>query len=156
MPSTNKTSYLNLNQWEAEDRPMRNDFNSDNLTVDRILGAHVANTDIHITAEERTYLKDSQLTMMYTGTGESTKTIALSSEVRFVIVFAAGKPLAELNSSGKTKTYFALGYAALGASLGLSISATADSITVSQGEDTSGNFPSLNESGVQYKVVMFK
>ncbi len=157
MPSTNKTSNLGLNQWIDTDRPMRNDFNSDNAVLDSAVGGHINNSDIHITADERKYLTDSQATYVYSGTGESSKSFTLTESFRFIAVFAKGKPLAEYDSaSGKTKAYSAFGYASAGASVGLSIAASGTGFTVSLGEDENGNYPCLNESGVQYKVVMFK
>lgn len=151
MPSTNKTQYLSLNQWVETDRPMRNDFNSDNLTLDSVLGGHVNNGDIHVTAEEKKYLTDFQQVYLYAGTGEASKTFTLTDSFRFIAVFAKDMPL---STSGKA--YSALGYVGLGASAGLSISATGTDFTVSQGEDANGNSICLNESGVQYRVVMFK
>lgn len=157
MPSTNKTKNLKLNSWESNDRPMRNDFNSDNAILDNIVGGHVANENIHITPSEKAYLKDFHVTDMYAGTGENTKKISFTEPVRFVMVFAEEKPMSVYDStSGKTKSYCAAGYVAVGASSGLSISATGTSITVMQGDDGNGNLAALNEIGVQYKVVIFK
>lgn len=146
MPSSNKTANLSLNQWAESDRPMRNDFNSDNALIDSALGGHIKNGNIHVTAEEKEFLKDSHAVYMYTGTGESSKTITLTEKFRYICVFSSGKPFSD---SGKV--YSAVGYAGLGSTLGLSISASGMGFTVSQ-NDTAG----LNESGVQYKVVMFK
>lgn len=146
MPSANKTSNLGLNQWVDSDRPMRNDFNSDNALLDLAVGGHINNSDIHVTAEEKELLKDSHIVYTYAGSGESTRTITLTETFRFIYIFASGKPLSD---SGKA--YSAMGYVSLGSSLGLSISASGTSFTVSQNDTAS-----LNESGVQYKVVMFK
>ena len=146
MPSTNKTANLSLNQWAESDRPMRNDFNSDNALIDSALGNHINNSNIHVTAEEKEFLKDSHITHMYTGTGESSKTIILTEKFRCILVFANAKPLAE---SGKV--YSATGYVGLGSSLGLSLSASGTGFTVSQNDTAC-----LNETGVQYKVIMFK
>lgn len=139
MPSTNKTANLKLNQWVETDRPMRNDFNSDNLAIDTAIGNHVNNSAIHVTAEEKRYLKDLLMTYIYTGTGEASKTVTLTESFRYIAVFASGKVL----SGG----YSAMGYVGLGASVGLSVSASGEGFTVSG---------SLNENGVQYKVVMIK
>lgn len=146
MPSTNKTANLSLNQWAESDRPMRNDFNSDNALIDSALGGHIKNGNIHVTAEEKEFLKDSHMTYMYTGTGENSKTVTLTESFRYICVFASGKPF--LNSG---KAYSAVGYAGLGSTLGLTISASATGFTVNQNESVC-----LNESGVQYKAVMFK
>lgn len=151
MPSTNKTQYLGLNQWEESDRPMRNDFNSDNSLVDSALGAHINDGDIHITAEDKKYLADMHATYMYSGSGEATKTVILTESFRFIAVFANGMPLAT-----GSKVYSAFGYSGVGSSAGLSISSSGAGFTVTQGSDESGNSLCLNESGVQYKVIMFK
>lgn len=146
MPSTNKTANLSLNQWAESDRPMRNDFNSDNAKLDSVVGGHVNNSDIHVTAEEKEFLKDSHMVYAYAGSGESSRTITFTESFRFVCIFASGKPLSD---SGRM--YSAMGYVAIGGSMGLSISASGTSFTVSQNDTVS-----LNESGVQYKVIMFK
>ncbi len=151
MPSTNKTSKLGLNQWVETDRPMRNDFNADNMLVDSVLGGHVNNADIHVTAEEKKFLKDFQQLYSYVGTGESTKTITLSEGFRCICIFASGKPVMTSD-----KVYSAVGYAGAGASLGLSLSASGTGFTVRQGADESGVNLCLNENGVQYKAIMFK
>ena len=88
MPSTNKTKNLKLNSWESNDRPMRNDFNSDNALIDSALGGHIKNGNIHVTAEEKEFLKDSHMTYMYTGTGENSKTVTLTESFRYICVFA--------------------------------------------------------------------
>lgn len=142
MPSTNKTNHLGLNQWQESDRPVRNDFNSDNLLVDTALGEHLANGDIHVTAEEKSYIKDWLLSYSYTGTGESSRAFVLGEKIRFVMIFAKDKPLAD---------YSAFGYLALGCSQGLTVSASGTGFTVSH--DTSIK---LNEEDVQYRVVMLK
>ena len=157
MPSTNKTTNLSLNQWVESDRPMRNDFNSDNTIIDSVVGTHVANSSIHVTADEKARIGTPYLTNMYAGTGEGTKSISLSEKVRFVVVYAEDMPLSVYDStSGKTKSYAAVGYTTLGGSSGLAIGGSGKSITVYQGEDENGNKTCLNELGVQYKVVMFK
>lgn len=146
MPSTNKTQYLSLNQWADFDRPVRNDFNSDNAIVDSVLGGHVNNSDLHITAEDKEYLAAPHQVYSYTGTGDASKTVTLTEGFKFIAVFAKDKPLA-----GSDAVYSALGYVGLGASSGLSISASGTGFTVSQGDGIC-----LNESGVQYRVIMFK
>lgn len=140
MPSTNKTTHLGLNQWKETDRPMRNDFNSDNLLLDTAVGEHIENSDIHVTAQEKAYIKDWLVNYSYTGTGESSRAFVLSDKVRFVMIFAKDKLLSD--------GYSACGYLSLGCSAGLSISASGTGFTVSSEK--------LNENGVQYRVVMLK
>ncbi len=146
MPSTNKTTNLSLNQWVESDRPMRNDFNSDNAKLDSVVGGHVNNGNIHVTAEEKEFLKDSHKVYAYAGSGESTRTITLTEKFRYISIFASEKPLEDGG-----KAYAATGYVGVGSSLGLSLSASGPGFTVSQNDKAC-----LNESGVQYKVIMFK
>jgi len=157
MPSENKTKYLKLNQWTENDRPMRNDFNSDNSIVDSALGGHITDSSIHITAEEKEYLRAFIAEDGYAGNGESSQTISFTQPITAVIVYAVGKGLSQFDSaSGKAKTYMAVGHRAMGASSGVTVSASATSITVSQKEDADGNILSLNEQGVQYKIIIFR
>lgn len=146
MPSTKKTEHLGLNLWEESDRPMRNDFNSDNRLLDSAIGAHIGNGDIHITSDEKKHLANLITVKAYSGTGESTKTVTLTDTFRFIMVFAKDKPA--LSSS---KVYCAFGYVGQGAGEGLSLSASGTSFTVSQGDSIS-----LNESGTQYRAILFK
>lgn len=53
MPSTNKTSFLSLNSWIGDDKPKRDDFNTDNQIIDRAIKTHHENTTTHITGDER-------------------------------------------------------------------------------------------------------
>lgn len=38
MPSSNKTSHLQLNQWIGSDKPRKDDFNADNFALDTAVG----------------------------------------------------------------------------------------------------------------------
>ena len=53
MSSTNKTANLGLNSWIESDRPKRTDFVSDNTIIDNVLGNHVKDNGVHLTAEEK-------------------------------------------------------------------------------------------------------
>lgn len=145
MPSTNKTEHLELNLWEASDRPMRNDFNSDNNLIDSALGGHISDSGIHITALEKDYLKQPYEVKSYSGTGESTQTVALTRGFKVVLIFAKDKP-----AVSSQKVYCGFGYAGSGASAGLSLSASGKSFTVSQSDTVA-----LNESSVQYIAILF-
>lgn len=151
MPSVNKTSNLKLNLWEPTDRPMRNDFVSDNILIDAAVGEHIKNSTLHLSAEEKAYIAGPMAVMSYTGNGESERVITLNEKVKLVIVFAQNKPV--LSS---TKVYFSMGYAGLGSASGLSVNSNGLEITVSQTTDSLGNVISLNESGTSYKVIMLK
>ncbi len=151
MPSLNKTQRLKLNLWEPTDRPMRNDFNSDNILIDTVVGEHTNNSNIHLSAEEKAYLQKPVAVMNYTGNGESSRSFTLSEKAKLVIVFAHGKPAISAN-----KVYFALGYTGLGALSGVSVAESGMEFTVSQFADSQGNTISLNENGTGYRVVMLR
>ena len=87
MPTNNKTS-LGLNSWAGTDKPMRKDFVDDNTLINTLLTSHFNNTDVHLTAADRTQLKEGFVIGTYCGNGASKQDIALPFDARLVIVFA--------------------------------------------------------------------
>lgn len=53
MPSSNKTTYYNLNKWISTDKPIMSDFNSDNEILDSVINSHISNTSLHLTSDEK-------------------------------------------------------------------------------------------------------
>lgn len=157
MPSSNKTRYLNLNFWAESDRPMRNDFNLDNGIVDQVVGTHIENSGIHLTSAEKSYVSEPYLTMVYSGDGESSRSFTLTETVNFVVVYAQSKPFSLFSSTESVvKTYAAVAHKAIGGSAGLTVMANGTGFTVKQVGASQGYSVNLNESGVQYKVIMFR
>ena len=72
MASTNKTANLHLNQWEATDPVMREDFNADNAKLD------AAFAELAATSKCRSG--------SYTGNGNVSQTISLGARPKAVFV----------------------------------------------------------------------
>ena len=157
MPSSNKTRYLNLNFWAETDRPMRNDFNLDNGIIDQVVGSHIENSDLHLTSSEKAFVQEPYVTMVYSGDGESSRSFTVTEAFSFAVVYAQGKPFSLLSSAESVvKTYAAVAHKSIGASAGLTIMSNGTGFTVKQTEASQGYSVNLNETNVQYKVIMFR
>ena len=78
--STNKTTHYQLNQWEAEDRVLRTEFNQDNAKLDSALTQ---------AAQERAELQAAIpkiVTGTYTGNGAASRTITVGFTPKAVLV----------------------------------------------------------------------
>ena len=71
--STNKTTHYQLNQWEAEDKVLRSEFNEDNQKIDAALAGLVSQL---VGKADKTELAALPRILIgsYTGTGTTTKT----------------------------------------------------------------------------------
>lgn len=87
MASTNKTTNLGLNSWLDTDKPRRADFVEDNQIIDEKLGEHLADTEAHLSVQDREKFNQRVYTMYYVGTGEDSQTFTLPFEPVFVMVF---------------------------------------------------------------------
>lgn len=156
MPSTNKTKHLNLNKWEAEDRPKRNDFVSDNTILDTVVGEHINNSSLHVTASEKQKLAQMYTCVAYAGTGAATETIVLDFVPSIVFVYKKFSPPVSYNSGGyMVVNSAACGTAALGGSPGVAISGK--NVVVSQSTSASnGMFLNLNQEYGQYVVIALR
>lgn len=77
MPSTHKTDNYGLNQWAGDDRPIRTDFNDDNLKIDGALKS-LKDRDDQLTANkaESGYCKLPNGIIMQWGVAEITPSTA--------------------------------------------------------------------------------
>lgn len=154
MATSQYTPNLHLSAWAETDRPKRADFVSDNAIIDTQLGGHIANGDIHVTADEKAKLSQPYTVSLYSGSGESTLSISLGFQPKLVMIYKRGAaPIAY--SGGTAVINSAVGCYGHGASLGMSLTATAVSVT-EQATATDGARISLNESGSQYTIIAFK
>lgn len=154
MASSAKTEKLRLNSWSGEDRPKREDFNTDNSIIDSVLGGHIADGGIHLTKEEKQRISAPYKTGSYIGTGESEKTLTLSAKPKAVLVFASNKPLVWLDSAGKLN-------AGSGASIdtyhtpGVQISGSGFKVSNAEATAQQDWNTSLNKIGVTYFYIAF-
>ena len=154
MASSNHTANLGLCSWAATDRPKRADFVSDNSIIDSVLGGHVSNTAVHLSAEEKSKALTPFEYVIYSGNGESSRDISVGFRPTIAFVFKRSAPPAEY-SDGVNTVNSGCGIYAHGTTLGVSINSTG--VTVTQ-ENTASNGRriSLNEQGCQYSVIAFK
>ena len=154
MATSNYTANLHLSAWAETDRPKRADFVSDNNIIDTQLGGHIADTDIHLTAQEKAKISEPFVLNVYSGTGESSRTINLSFQPKIAIVFKRGVPFVTY-SSGVNSVNAAVGCYGHGCSEGISISSSGVVVTQSA-TATDGVKICLNENGSQYTIIAFK
>lgn len=100
MPTNNKTANLGLNSWLGTDKPIREDFVSDNEKLDKVISDHLNDIDAHMTAERLELLNSSFIVGTYTGDGNSVRVISLDFHPRLAIVLYRGMPLVEYNAEG--------------------------------------------------------
>ena len=154
MATSNYTPNLHLSAWSDSDRPKRADFVSDNSIIDTQLGGHLADTTGHLTAQEKAKLSEPFVFNVYTGTGESSRTISLSFQPKLAIVFKRGVPFVTY-SNGVNSVNAAVGCYGHGCSEGISLSSSGVVVTQSAAA-TDGVKICLNETDSQYTVIAFK
>ncbi len=153
MASTNKTANLGLNQWIGTDKPKRSDFVSDNTIIDNILGNHINDTSIHLTAEEKDRASTPYVIYTVYGTGEATTTLKVGFTPRLVFAFKKSSALCEpKDEQTKVNSAIATSYGTTG---GLTIEN--DEIVMHQIIASSANaMYNLNENSAEYIVIVFK
>ncbi len=157
MPTENKTANLGLNSWLGTDKPMREDFVSDNEKIDKAITDHLNDTTLHITEEQITRINKPFEVGIYIGDGQASKTIDLTFQPKLVVVFLRSMPLFEYNSADGyvicNSAIFTSGGA--GGSLGGSI--IFESIQVLQNTTPSnGRLINLNKQNSAYVYIAFK
>lgn len=154
MASSNYTTNLGLCNWAATDRPKRADFVSDNGIIDSVLGGHVNNAAIHMSAAEKAQALAPFDVSIYSGNGESSRTIAADFRPSFAVVYKKDSPPVAYEN-GAVIVNSAYSVYGSGSSAGLSI--VSSGVTVQQQATASdGVRLSLNEQGCQYVAVLFK
>ncbi len=157
MASTSKTTNLGLSLWEAADMPERLDFRQDNEQLETLVGTHINNMNMHLTATEKNLVQSPYEVYTYTGDGIEQRDIYLTGTPKLVLAFAVGKPAVQQDSS-YTKVYFSIAQNT-SASAGISVSGKRVRVT-QQTEATAaatgdGMRLCMNESGVSYVLFTF-
>lgn len=92
MSSTNKTQFLKLNKWTGDDKPKKDDFNTDNQLIDDCLREHLSPNTLHVTPADRIKWDSSSIISgTYTGNGSSARTIDLGFSPSYGMVYAVNK-----------------------------------------------------------------
>ncbi len=155
MASTSFTPNLGLCSWQPSDRPKRIDFVSDNQKIDEILGTHIDDKDVHVTAQEKAIYSSPYKVVTYVGDGQSTRTLSLDKEYTFAIVFDKNSPIQKSDTNGDTILKFAL----VGRMFGSQSNITLNSNSITVTEDTTstdGIKNSFNEQYGQYVMILFR
>lgn len=156
MASKNKTQKLELNLWESTDRPQRADFNSDNLIIDEVLGAHIEDTECHLTSTEKSRVKKPVQVFGYQGNSNAEATLTFDSVPTGVIVYCDSAPVSYYDASaGCSKVYSAVVFYGAGGSSGAELSGKVLKVR-QDSAPANGVMNCLNESGKQYKVIVIK
>ena len=154
MASSNYTTNLHLNAWTGSDRPKRADFVSDNNILDTTVGGHVANSNIHVTAQEKAKISEPYEVKVYSGSGESERTISIGFTPKFVLVYKRGVPPVAY-SSGANVINCAYGCYGHGSTTGVVVNSSGI-VVLETSVNADGVRVSLNESGAQYTIVAYK
>ncbi len=160
MASSAKSEKLGLSLWEPEDAPRREDFRQDNEKLEELVGGHLENAALHLTATEKSYLKRPAYMTYYTGNGSSSRNFTVYSGFKnpnLVAVYAYQKPPAIIKD-GVIWNYVALGSAKTpySGSGGLKLGDMWVAVTQNTEEEgiANGYRICLNEKGTIYVIVM--
>ena len=153
MASTNKTTNLGLNNWTESDCPKRADFVSDNIIIDAMLGNHIKDSSLHLTADEKDRVSAPYSINTYYGTGEESTRLKYNYIPSIVLVCKKNSAFQTVSGSNVKMN---AGIASLiGTTGGLLIED--NYVVVSQSEEAiNGVFYNLNESAGEYLVIAFK
>lgn len=123
------------------------------LDKELLCGSHIRNTEIHVTAEDKTKWNAPFETGFYVGIGSGARTVTVGFKPRLVILMAAGKPPVTVDFTQNTcKCHMAMSNETT-SSLGLTITSTG----FKTANSTSGNVTSdYNAAGTTYVYIAFR
>ncbi|MBE6907835.1 MAG: hypothetical protein E7476_16405 [Ruminococcaceae bacterium] len=154
MASSNSTANLHLNQWLGSDKPKMEDFNSDNRKLDEAVGAHLADEERHIRAEERlSWNAGIPVVGTYTGDGQSSQRITLGFRPSFGMVFAIDQAVVRV--SGSNVILFTAFLGPNGASIGVSANDTGFDAYYAP-TAIGGRITNMNVADVVYQYILFR
>ncbi len=158
MPTNNKTPNLNLNSWLGTDKPKRQDFVDDNNTIDSVLGSHISNTLIHMSAAEKELLNSTISVGTLAGDGNATCTHTLDFSPKFVLIFAKGEVPIKYDA---TNSYYVYNFAiatqnTYGSTLGATLNGAELTLQQTQSTPSDSIFINLNKYFKQYVYLAFK
>ena len=160
MAASSYSTILGLSLWNQTDCPKLADFLQDNQKLEQLAGGHIANSALHLTAEEKQFLSQRTVLLTYTGTGSGGASVTLPFLPRRLTVYAQGKPSLLPRSDGGWDVFSQVWLQGEGsASYGTGgISVAADTLTAQLSEGAfsgeTGLYHALNRSGVTYVVEL--
>lgn len=109
MASSGKSEKLGLSLWEAGDRPERLDFRQDNEKLEETVGGHLADTALHLSQTEKSFLGAPYWKFVYIGNGKEKLTAHAFSKLPLpglILVLANGRPPTMPGENGKVDAYW--------------------------------------------------
>ena len=118
---------------------------------------HMEDSVIHVTQKEKDRWDDRAVTGSYTGNGNSTKTVTLGFEPRFVFVFALGAPPVGIDFENKTSLVYC-GYSVNNAHGSSCVQSTSTGFKALHGSsyEVDNVRPYLNGTGITYYYFAVK
>jgi len=162
MASTNKTTYLNLNQWVGSDKPKMADFNTDNQRIDTGVSAlnssmlsHINSALVHLTTADKekiaSVLKFEIRT--YAGDGVNQRKITLGYKPKLGLIFAVDKPMFEKHSPDNSFNQNSAAFTELGCSEGITLENDGIRLYYSSFNKPDGNGLRINAPNVTYILI---
>lgn len=123
------------------------------LDKELLCGSHIRNSEIHVTAEDKTKWNAPYATGFYLGTGSSARSVSVGFKPKLLILMASGNPSVSVDFTKSTcKSYMAMATETAN-SIGLTLTSNGFKVTNS----TSGNVTSdYNGAGITYSYIAFK
>ena len=146
----NYTKHYQLNQWDAADRVLREDFNADNRLLDEKIQQHIQ-SQLHLTEQQRERLENpGYLIGSYTGDGTTKRTISVAQAIGFGFVFMVGEGLHYAVTTLGENHIFSAVMTPQGCSKGVSITSGGFTVLQSGSSTPDGKKNMLNQSGKKY------
>lgn len=154
MPSSSKTATLGLNQWVGTDIPKMEDYNNDNLALERLVGAHLTDETLHLNSELKNWLTARFASGGYEGNDANPRTIELGFRPTLVLVFALDQPVAYHQSGGNY--IFSAVICPEGGTVGSEMTETGFTVYDASVMPPTGIAPKLNSSGTSYRYFAIR
>ena len=158
MSSSNKTDFLELNNWKSSDIPKMEDFNSDNEIVDNALAENFNDGVFHITEEEREKWNSPFYFNTYFGNGAVERTVITDCPFKpsLAIVFAIGTAPSITNFNSKLVQNYVAFASPRGGTIGVLISGENLIIKQPATPMIADEFSSMNNVGYTYLYALFR
>lgn len=156
MASSLKTEKLGLNQWSGDDKPKREDFNSDNQILETLVGTHVFKDTVHVTPEEKDKINTYCFCMMYIGDGAADRVIDIGFKAKVAFVFPIDKPFSVYNTTENKLYNYAAAAISTHHTTGLRITENGFAVSNS-GTAVQGDWNvTTNKQNIMYFVIALK
>ena len=103
MASSKKSEKLGLSLWESTDRPERLDFVKDNENLEKFLGEHLADALLHLTPDQKEFLKMPYGVEVITGNGSSSHGGSCAFIPKLILMFCCDYPPVVPKTDGSNK-----------------------------------------------------